>query len=65
MDWVDLMLLVTLASADLLLLVYLRQRRRRRLRVDRMRHSLVLAIRQVNQSVDPRHRAVAGSLAQY
>jgi hypothetical protein len=65
MDWVDLMLLVTLASADLLLLVYLRQSRSRRLRMDRMRHSLVLAIRRVNQSGDPRPRAVAGLLGQY
>ena len=65
MDWVDFMLLVALAAADMLLLAYLRQRRRRQLRLERMQHSLVLALRQVNESADTRHRAVSGSMAEY
>lgn len=65
MDWVDFMLLATLAAADMLLLVYLRQRRRRKMRLEKMQHSLVIAIRQVNESASTRHRAVTRSLADY
>jgi hypothetical protein len=50
MDSVDFILLVALAAADLLLLSYLRQRRRQQLLQDRIQHCLVLAIRQVNES---------------
>jgi hypothetical protein len=65
MDWVDFMLLMTLAVADMFLLVYLRQRRRRQMCLRKMQHTLVLAIRQVNQSEHLRRRAVSGSLAEY
>lgn len=63
MDWVDFLLLMTLAVADALLLVYLRRRRRRLMCLARMQHSLVLAIRQVNRSEQARRKAATGSLA--
>ena len=65
MDWVDFMLLIALAIADTVLLVYLRQRRRRQMSQKRMQNVLGLAIRQVNQSDQSRCRAVSGSLAGY
>ncbi|MGP8243077.1 MAG: hypothetical protein ACLQVN_01000 [Bryobacteraceae bacterium] len=65
MDWIDFMLLMTLAAADVVLLVYLRQRRRRQMRLRKMQHILVLAIRQVNQSEHSRRRALSRSLVEY
>ena len=45
MDAVDTLVLTLLAAADICLMVYLRRRRSRRLRVERMYRSLTMAVR--------------------
>ena len=64
MNWVDFLLLLALAMADLLLLAHLRQRRRRQLLLAKIHYSLVLAIRQANQPVIARRPVVSRSLAE-
>ena len=65
MDWVDFLLLTILVAADLVLLAYLRRRRRRLMCLARMQHCLVLAIRQVNRSEPTRRETAMVSRGQY